>query len=824
MTSFEPEMTLEATKKRAASYRENDLDFAHWAAGYGVIAHTDETQCRIHALAERLHQQGAIAEPGYLYRLLAATDRICSAAMWLIVHMTYAKNVYLDGRELQARDFKDNPEGHTGGSLNMAMAYVGYLAANSISGITRSWVMGQGHCVSAIDSTNLLMANMTLAHAERYRVSDAGLSMFVRDFYSLAVLPDGKPESPLGSHVNAHTAGGMMEGGYLGFTELQYPHMPLPGEHLVTFLSDGAFEEQRGSDWAARWWRAEDCGQITPFMIMNGRRIDQRSSMAMKGGADWFGEHLRHNGFEPLHIDGRDPAAFAWGVIEMETRLQESAEAVRYGNADYPVPIYYGIAETVKGFGFPGAGTNRAHNLPVQGNPAEDEAACKEFNQGAQKLHVPASDLDDAVRLLNRHAAQKRPKERDHPLAHRQIATPELPEPPWKNPDTDELSSAMSGIDAYFCSIVEANPDLRVRVGNPDEMRSNRLDQTLDLLKHRVNTPEAGVAESVHGAVITALNEEAVVSAALANKGGINLVASYEAFTVKMLGAVRQELIFARHQCENDMIPGWLSVPIIPTSHTWENGKNELSHQDPTYCEALLGEMTDVAPVLFPPDWNCAIAALKATYATHGQIWTLVTPKRPLPVWFSAEQAQKLVRDGAIRMHGSGAEDEQLQLIATGGYQLAEVLKASQRLEYAGIKHAVIYMQEPGRFRIPRDDREMEYTVPQNVIGDLFPASATARVFVTHTRPGPFIGVVWPLLINTAQTPVLGFINHGGTLDENGMLFANQCSWAHVIAAAAISLGRRPQELLNENELGAVMGITEPSAIFKPDLRNYPSQ
>ena len=52
----------------------------------------------------------------------------------------------------------------------------------------------------------------------------------------------------------------------------------------------------------------------------------------------------------------------------------------------------------------------------------------------------------------------------------------------------------------------------------------------------------------LQGAVITALNEEAVVSAALANKGGMNLVVSYEAFAMKMIGALRQEIIFARHQ------------------------------------------------------------------------------------------------------------------------------------------------------------------------------------------------------------------------------------------------------------------------------------
>src|SRR5690606_30649996 len=99
-----------------------------------------------------------------------------------------------------------------------------------------------------------------------------------------------------------------------------------------------------------------------------------------------------------------------------------------------------------------------------------------------------------------------------------------------------------------FCAIVGANPDLRPRVGNPDELKSNRMEQTLALLRHRVTDPEPGGPEAVCGAVITALNEEAVVAAALGNQGGINIAVTYEAFAVKMLGAVRQTVIFARHQ------------------------------------------------------------------------------------------------------------------------------------------------------------------------------------------------------------------------------------------------------------------------------------
>ena len=237
--------TLPWIEERVRLFRESDPHFAQWAQGFGPITHTDLTQLRIHDLASVLVASGKAPDAETVYRTLWAADRLTAAAMWLTVHLTYARNVYLDGRSLREDDFKATPEGHTGGSLNMVPAYVGYLTANTLSGLTRGWLMGQGHCVAGIDACNLLVDNMTPRHAERYDRSEAGLTRFVRDFYSYEVDPSGRPASPLGSHVSPNTAGGLSEGGYLGFAELQYVHMPLPGERLVVFLSDGAFEEQR---------------------------------------------------------------------------------------------------------------------------------------------------------------------------------------------------------------------------------------------------------------------------------------------------------------------------------------------------------------------------------------------------------------------------------------------------------------------------------------------------------------------------------------------------------------------------------------------------
>ncbi len=782
----------------ARQHREYDPVFAEWAQGCGEVKHTAATQLQVFELATALLEGGLINERADCYRKLMALDQLTNQAMWLVVHMTYAKHVFLDGRDLQADDFKRDPQGHTGGSLNMVPAYAALLAVNSLTGQHRDWMMGQGHCVAAIDAIQLLTGTALPERRKQYPLTDAGLSKFVQDFYNYRVRPDGKPLSPLGSHVNVNTAGARIEGGYLGFAGLQYVHQPLPGERLVAFLSDGAFEEQRGSDWAARWWRAEDSGLVSPIMIANGRRIDQRTTVAQQGGSDWFMEHLSNQGFAPFVIDGRDPAAFVCAMYFMEQHLSHAAETVASGAASYPVPLPYCIAETVKGYGFPGAGTNAAHGLPLGANPRLHNEALGYFHRGARALWQSEAQWRAAVEQL------QQPKAPLAPVA----VTINRHDPHWLK----DSIAPMAAIDGYFTDLVEVNPHLRVRVGNPDELRSNRMNQTLDLLKHRVTDPEDGVAEAVDGAVITALNEEAVVSACLANQSGLNMVVSYEAFATKMLGALRQSIIFARHQKESDDPAPWLGIPVISTSHVWENGKNEQSHQDPSLAESLLGEMADMARVVFPADGNSAMACVKACYGDLGTIWNMVVPKSVMPTVFDGKQAAMLVQDGAICVRGNCAAE--LQLVACGAFQLQQALKASDRLKEKGVAHSLIYLLEPGRFRSPRDEYEAAVQADPSVLDALFPARVQQRVFLTHTRPEVLLGHARMLDLGPKRTVALGYVNQGGTLDTEALLFANRCTWADALAALARLSECEPQEWLSAEEWAAISGDGDPYQVI----------
>ncbi len=797
---------MSSIDNQANDLRQQYPIFKKWAQGFGVIKHAAQTQVTVFNEIKHANLSLETALP-----LLEAADRICNQAMWLVVHMTYAKQVKLNGDSLDSEDFKSDPQGHTGGSLNMVPAYVGYLTANALSQDSREWVMGQGHCVAAIDSVNLLMDNALPLHQQCYPLTDSGLSRYVSDFYSYAIDEKGSPASPVGSHVNVNTAGASLEGGYLGFAGLHYVHQSVPGEKLVAFLSDGAFEEQRGSDWAPRWWRAEDCGLVSPIMIANGRRIDQRTTSEQLGGVDYFARHLSLHNFAPDIFDGRDPSAFAVQILKQERLLKEASERIKSGQLSYPVKLPYGIADTEKGYGFYGAGTNAAHGTPLPNNPKSHDASRLLFQKSCEHLFVPENTWRQAASVLNNHASNQRLKERDIALQQDFVKAQIVP---FTEIDTKGVSSPMASLDGTFLNIVKNNPHLRARIANPDELRSNRFNASLDFLKHRVSSVENKEDEAIDGAVITALNEEAVICSVLANRSGINIAISYEAFAAKMLGALRQKIIFSRHRKEAGIKTPWLSIPVIATSHVWENGKNEQSHQDPVFCEAMMGEMSDVSRVVFPADSASAMHYLAQCYQSHGQIFSMVIPKGKVPNQFTQQQALQLCEQGAINLSAKQESplSDELQIIAIGSYQLMQAQKIVSVLNQHQHACSLIYISEPGRFRQARDEWEVEFIHSSQSINALF-GHAKHRLFLCHGRPECFLGVLRPLDLGPKNTRALGYINRGGTLDSLGMLFANQCTWAHGLAAI-MEMDVQYKNVLSQEQLNAVKGQGDPYCII----------
>jgi len=134
----------------------------------------------------------------------------------------------------------------------------------------------------------------------------------------------------------------------------------------------------------------------------------------------------------------------------------------------------------------------------------------------------------------------------------------------------------------------------------------------------------------------------------------------------------------------------------------------------------------------------------------------------------------------------------------------------SDRLNEKGQSHSVIYLYEPGRFRIARDEWEEQAMADSTLLNTLFPQHVQQRLFFTHGHGENILAMCRPLDLGPDKTTALGYINQGGTLDTNGMLFANKCTWAHGALALAHKLGRAEESWLTEQELAALKGQASP--------------
>src|SRR3546814_3141432 len=133
-------------------------------------------------------------------------------------------------------------------------------------------------------------------------------------------------------------------------------------------------------------------------------------------------------------------------------------------------------------------------------------------------------------------------------------------------------------------------------------------------------------------------------------------------------------------------------------------------------------------------------------------------PKRDRPCYFEQAQAEQLARDGAIVVEEQPG-NEALLLIANGSYQLGEMLRAAKRLKEADCAYRLVYLQEPGRFRGPRDHWEVGARASEGVAEQLFPDAMEMRVLLTHMRPEVARGHLWPILPDARKCSALGYRN-----------------------------------------------------------------
>ena len=162
--------------------------FAAWLQGHGPLQHSAETRAAVFRTAHQLVRRAATG-PGQRLPAVPRLDRLTASALRIVVHMTYARRIAWTASRCRPRISRHSPRGQTGGALNMVPAYAGYLALNVLTGKTRAWLMGQGHCVAAIDALNVLTGNLHPEQERAYADGEEGLNRLLQDFYGYAQAP-----------------------------------------------------------------------------------------------------------------------------------------------------------------------------------------------------------------------------------------------------------------------------------------------------------------------------------------------------------------------------------------------------------------------------------------------------------------------------------------------------------------------------------------------------------------------------------------------------------------------------------------------------------
>ena len=776
-----------------------------WTAGYGVIRHTPLTRRRVDRDGRR---------PGRARRGRPRAGGVGGPAC----RRSRRQRRHVAGRprDLRAQRVPRRParsrlatsrrsrRATPAAALNMVPAYAGYMAVNALSGLTRGLAHGPGSLRGrrSIPST-CCSTTCGRPHAERYDVSDAGLTRYVRDFYAYRLDAHGGQDSPLGSHVNAHTAGGHRRG------RLSRLRRALVRAHAAAGRAAGGLP--------LRWRLRGAARQRLGAALVAGR--GQRA-----GGADHDRQRPPHR---PAHDDvaGGRRAAGSRGTCGSTASIpscstaaiprpsrgrsgrssggwQAAARAVGEGRRRYPVPLPYGVAVAPKGAGFYGAGTNLAHNLPLGANPHTDAAAARRFNTlgppavGAARRAGGGAGDAAAPRTRRRAPARARHRARQ-PRAGRCPACPSRPggrcQPTGRTggrgrarPDGGRRRR-LPGDRAGQPPPAPARRQPRRDALQPDAAHARGAEVPGDGARGRASPRRWTAPWSPRS---TRRPWRAPRSPTRAGSTSSSPTRRSAPRCTAPCGRRSSSPIISAGPAGRQAGCRFPSCSPRTPGRTARTSSRTRTRRWP---RRMLAEPSHVSRVLFPPTHNTAAAAVEAAYRTRGQIWTLVVPKgSSIPDLFTADEARALVRDGAAPLTWAGFRaragpahpHRRRRLPARPGAS-----RASERLADAGIEHAVVAMLEPGRFRAPRDAGERGHAAPRRRRGALLPGRASPRASSCPTRGPRACSARSEPLHTGAATVGLGFTNQGGTLSIESMLFVNRASWAHALEAAARLLG-----------------------------------
>ena len=576
-----------------AEYRQQDSAFAEWAAGKGLIRHSEAVQQDVLRLLDQLVERRFVDHPAMCLKLLTQLDLLCNQVCWLVVQLSRLQE-WCAGDELPESALRSQPIGDLRRALAAVPVLCARLALNRLTRHQRDWFTDISDAGAALEVLQLMLENAPPDRRQRYgsRCDAIDWSTLMSDFGDLS-----ETQSNPGPWISPELTGVRAPVG--APTEWQAVHQVLPGECLLVLLDSrgvGMLSE------SLRWWHPEDSGLLIPVLL-------DCDDGAVPAGVTRI-------------VDGADPAACLCAILEAENRLGEIANGYVEDELEQPVS-------------FPMVFVRGANWW---------SAAADELSQ-VRKLYRDARQPDA---LWQAAVAAMRPNGRQRRAS---MVTVNRPDPHWQH----EPASMLAAIDRYFVDCVEVNPHLRVRLAAAPAETRKRLPLSLELLGARQEAVWQQDGYQSAGGVVETADGLEMASVVLGNQMGLNLVLLDSAQALAALDPLLLSSHFARAQAKVDEPAAWAGIPVLTRSDWWLAG-SQAGSRLLEFSEAMLAQHADQVRVMMVPDANTAMVCLKVCYGEFGVITQLVLDEHANSV-LDPRQAEQLVSYGALCLAGNcGAE------------------------------------------------------------------------------------------------------------------------------------------------------------------------
>lgn len=658
---------------------------------------------------------------------LGKVDAWWRATNYISVAQMYLRDNPLLRRPLQESDVKIHPIGHWGTIAGQNFIYAHLNRVINKYDLNMFYIEGPGHGGQVMVSNSYVDGSYSEIYPEITQ-DEAGLKQLCKIFS----FPGG-----IASHAAPETPGSIHEGGELGYSLSHATGAILDNPEVIAAVVVGDGEAETGP-LAGSWFsntfiNPVNDGAVLPILYLNGGKISNPTILERKSDED-LRKYFEGMGWAPLFVGGTDPDAVhplmaqtLDTAVEMIQSIQKKARQNPAEVATMPHwPVI--ICRTPKGWtgpktwaGEPIEGGFRAHQvpIPVDAHHMEHAAALTEWLQSyrPEELFDEAGTIKAAVRSL---APKGERRMSVNPVTNGGIQPQPLKISDWKQHAIDTstpgavVAQDMIEFGKFSRDLIVDNPD-NFRIFGPDETKSNRLNEVFKVTNRQwleAKHPDYDEWIAPAGRVIDSQLSEHQCEGFLEGyvlTGRHGYFASYEAFLRVVDSMITQHFKWLRKAADYKWRKQYPSLNLIAASTVFQQDHNGYTHQDPGLLTHLAEKKPEFIREYLPADANSLMAVMAEALSSEEKINLIVSSKHPRPQFYSAAEAEVLVKEGLKVIDWAstcGTEEPDLVIATAGTEPNLEGLAAVSILhqQYPNMKMRFINVVDLLKLRHPNVD------------------------------------------------------------------------------------------------------------------------